>query len=73
MERNDLSERYFEAFERMHHNLSEILEMLHDDNGDAIDDPDVVSDVVITLRQYLNLEMDLIRELAKEYSDGQLR
>lgn len=72
MERNDLSERYFEAFERMHHNLSEILEMLHDDNGDAIDDPDVVSDVVVTLRQYLNLEMDLIRELAKEYSDGQL-
>lgn len=70
MERNDLSERYFEAFERMHHNLSEILEMLHDDNGDAIDDPDVVSDVVVTLRQYLNLEMDLIRELAKEYSDG---
>lgn len=72
MERNDLSERYFEAFERMHHNLSEILEMLHDDNGDAIDDPDVVGDVVVTLRQYLNLEMDLIRELAKEYSDGQL-
>jgi len=73
MERSDLSERYFEAFERMHHNLSEILEMLHDDHGDAIDDPDVVSDVVVTLRQYLNLEMDLIRELAKEYSDGKLR
>lgn len=73
MERSDLSERYFEAFERMHYNLSEILEMLHDDNGDAIDDPDVVSDVVVTLRQYLNLEMDLIRELAKEYSDGKLR
>jgi len=71
MERSDLSERYFEAFERMHHNLSEILEMLHDDNGDAIDDPNVVSDIVVTLRQYLNLEMDLIKELSKEFN-GQL-
>ena len=69
MERSELSERYFEAFERMHYNLSEILEMLHDDNGDAINDPEIVSDVVVTLRQYLNLEMDLIKELSKEFTN----
>lgn len=69
MERSDLSERYFEAFERMHYNLSEILEMLHDDNGDAINDPEIVSDIVVTLRQYLNLEMDLIKELSKEFTN----
>ncbi len=69
MERSDLSERYFEAFERMHYNLSEILEMLHDDNGDAINDPETVSDIVVTLRQYLNLEMDLIKELSKEFTN----
>jgi len=71
MERSDLSERYFEAFERMHYNLSEILEMLHDENGEPIDDPETVSDIVVTLRQYLNLEMDLIKELSKEFN-GQL-
>lgn len=69
MEKFDLSERYFEAFERMHYNLSEILEMLHTEDGDPISDPEVVGDIVITLRQYLNLEMDLIRELSKEFNE----
>ena len=70
--KEELSERYFEAFERMHHNLTEIIEILHDEDGDPIHDPEVVSDVVVTLRQYLNLEMDLVKELAKEYSDAQV-
>jgi hypothetical protein len=70
MDKKELSERYFSAFDRMYYNLSEVIEMLHDEDGDPISDPQIVGDVVVTLRQYINLEMDLIRELAKEYSDG---
>jgi hypothetical protein len=70
MDKKELSERYFDAFDRMYYNLSEVIEMLHDEDGDPISDPEVVGDIVVTLRQYINLEMDLIRELAKEYSDG---
>jgi len=70
MDKNELSERYFDAFDRMYYNLSEVIEMLHDEDGDPISDAEVVGDIVVTLRQYINLELDLIRELAKEYSDG---
>lgn len=72
MDKKDLSERYFSAFERMHYNLSEILEMLHDQGGDPLYDPELVSDIVVTLRQYLALEMDLIKELSKEYNEQQI-
>jgi Mg2+ and Co2+ transporter CorA len=70
MDKNELSERYFDAFDRMYYNLSEVIEMLHDEDGDPISDAEVVGEIVVTLRQYINLELDLIRELAKEYSDG---
>jgi len=70
MDKNELSERYFDAFDRMYYNLSEVIEMLHDEDGDPISDAEVVGDIVVTLRQYINLELDLIRELAREYSDG---
>jgi len=70
MDKKELSERYFDAFDRMYYNLSEVIEMLHDEDGDPISDAEVVGDIVVTLRQYITLELDLIRELAKEYSDG---
>jgi len=70
MDKNELSERYFDAFDRMYYNLSEVVEMLHDEEGDPISDPEVVGDIVTTLKQYIALEMDLIKELSKEYTDG---
>ena len=70
MDKNKLSERYFDAFDRMYYNLSEVVEMLHDEEGDPISDPEVVGDIVTTLKQYIALEMDLIKELSKEYTDG---
>lgn len=70
MDKNKLSERYFDAFDRIYYNLSEVVEMLHDEEGDPISDPEVVGDIVTTLKQYIALEMDLIKELSKEYTDG---
>ena len=70
MDKNELSERYFDTFDRMYYNLSEVVEMLHDEEGDPISDPEVVGDIVTTLKQYIALEMDLIKELSKEYTDG---
>tara|TARA_R100001198_G_C5210013_1_gene195755 strand:+ start:856 stop:1071 length:216 start_codon:yes stop_codon:yes gene_type:complete len=70
MDKNELSERYFDAFDRMYYNLSEVVEMLHDEEGDPISDPEIVGNIVTTLKQYIALEMDLIKELSKEYTDG---
>ncbi len=70
MDEKELSERYFDAFDRMYYNLSEVVEMLHDEKGNPISDPEIVGDIATTLKQYIALEMDLIKELSKEYSDG---
>jgi len=41
-------------------------EFMHDEDGEPITDTDKINRAILELRQAMNIELDLIREAAKE-------
>jgi|TARA_B110000444_G_C18806960_1_gene580514 hypothetical protein len=44
-------------------------EFMHTDEGQPINNPEDIAKAIFTLRQSMNLEIDFIREIAKEYNE----
>tara|TARA_R110002012_G_C11519574_1_gene599304 strand:+ start:226 stop:396 length:171 start_codon:yes stop_codon:yes gene_type:complete len=44
-------------------------EFLHNDEGEPINDTEGITKSILELRQAMNIEIDLIREVAKEYNE----
>jgi hypothetical protein len=44
-------------------------EFMHTEDGEPISNPEEIAKAIFTLRQSMNLEIDLVRELAKEYNE----
>jgi len=44
-------------------------EFMHTDEGEPISDAEGITKAILELRQSMNIEIDLIREIAKEYNE----
>ena len=44
-------------------------EYMHTEDGEPISDIDQINRAILELRQAMNIELDLIRELSKEYNE----
>jgi len=70
MNQSGLSETYYSACERMHTYVTAFYdEFMHTEDGKPISDPEEIAKAIFSLRQSMNLEIDLVRELAKEYNE----
>tara|TARA_R110002020_G_scaffold419094_1_gene628335 strand:+ start:210 stop:380 length:171 start_codon:yes stop_codon:yes gene_type:complete len=45
-------------------------EFMHTEDGEPISNPEQIAKAIFTLRQSMNIEIDLVRELAKEYNEA---
>jgi len=71
MNQSGLSETYYSACERMHTYVTAFYdEFMHTEDGEPISNPEEIAKAIFTLRQSMNLEIDLVRELAKEYNEA---
>ena len=70
MNQNELSQTYFDACIRMRFYVTSFYdEFLHNDEGEPINDTEGITKSILELRQAMNIEIDLIREVAKEYNE----
>ena len=70
MNQPDLSKSYFNACERMHQYVTAFYdEYMHTEDGEPISDIEQINRAILELRQAMNIELDLIRELSKEYNE----
>ena len=70
MNQNELSEQYCWACIRMREYVTAFYdEFMHDEDGEPISDKDKINRAILELRQAMNIELDLIRESAKEYNE----
>ena len=44
-------------------------EFMHTEEGEPISNPEDIAKAILTLRQSMNIEIDLVREVAKEYNE----
>jgi hypothetical protein len=67
MTKNELSEQYSNACVRIREHVTAFYdEFMHDNDGDPITDTDKINKAILELRQAMNIELDLVREAAKE-------
>lgn len=70
MTENELSEQYCDACVRMRWYITAFYdEFMHDEDGEPIIDKDKINRAILNLRQAMNIELDLIREAAKEQNN----
>ena len=67
MNNSAVSETYFQACERIHNAADMLYESLHEDEGGAITDLDEVLKKIKDFRDWVNIEIDLVREICKEH------
>ena len=67
MTKDELSWQYCGACVRMREHVTAFYdEFMHDEDGEPITDTDKINRAILELRQAMNIELDLIREAAKE-------
>jgi len=65
-----VSKSYFQACERIHSAADMLYESLHDDEeGEPITDLSEVLIKIKNFRDWVNIEIDLVREVCKEYEN----
>ena len=70
MNQEELSEQYYDASHRMRWYVTAFYdEFMHTEDGEPIADKDKINRAILELRQAMNIELDLIREAAKEYKE----
>ena len=67
MNKNKVSETYFIACERIHDAADMLYESLHNDDGNAVTEFNEVLNKIKDFRDWVNIEIDLVREVCKEY------
>jgi len=71
MNNNDVSETYFKACERIHTAADMLYESLHEDEGEALTELEDVLIQIKSFRDWVNIEIDLVREICKEYESNE--
>ena len=67
MTKDELSWQYCGAWVRLREHVTAFYdEFMHDEGGEPITDTDKINRAILELRQAMNIELDLIREAAKE-------
>ena len=67
MTKAELCWQYCGACVRMREHVTAFYdEFMHDEEGEPITDKDKINRAILDLRQAMNIELDLIREAAKE-------
>ena len=69
MNNNKVSETYFTACERIHDAADMLYESLHNDDGNAVTEFNEVLNKIKDFRDWVNIEIDLVREACKEYEN----
>tara|TARA_Y100001938_G_C7993044_1_gene380516 strand:+ start:552 stop:773 length:222 start_codon:yes stop_codon:yes gene_type:complete len=69
MNNNKVSETYFIACERIHDAADMLYESLHNDDGNAVTEFNEVLNKIKDFRDWVNIEIDLVREACKEYEN----
>lgn len=69
MEKVELSEKYFLACNRMHQEIDELYELIHDKSGHALTDETIVQTAIQSSVRSINIEMDLIKSCCFEEND----
>ena len=69
MNNNKVSETYFTACERIHDAADMLYESLHNDEGNAVTEFNEVLKKIKDFRDWVNIEIDLVREVCKEYEN----
>ena len=69
MNNNKVSETYFTACERIHDAADMLYESLHNDEGNAVTEFNEVLNKIKDFRDWVNIEIDLVREVCKEYEN----
>tara|TARA_R100000005_G_C5001241_1_gene208324 strand:+ start:3987 stop:4208 length:222 start_codon:yes stop_codon:yes gene_type:complete len=64
-----VSETYFTACERIHDAADMLYESLHDEDGNAVNEFNEVLKKIKDFRDWVNIEIDLVREVCKEYEN----
>ena len=67
MKNSKVSETYFIACERIHNAADMLYESLHEDDGEALTELEDVLIQIKSFRDWVNIEIDLVREICKEY------
>ena len=67
MTKDELSWQNCKVCVRMRQHITAYYdEFMHDEDGEPITDTDKINRAILELRQAMNIELDLIREAAKE-------
>ena len=69
MNNNKVSETYFTACERIHDAADMLYDSLHNDEGNAVTEFNEVLNKIKDFRDWVNIEIDLVREACKEYEN----
>ena len=69
MNNNKVSETYFTACERIQDAADMLYESLHNDEGNAVTEFNEVLNKIKDFRDWVNIEIDLVREACKEYEN----
>lgn len=65
----ELSELFQGACQRMHNATTNLYEVLHGEDGSAITDRDFVASKLTEWRQWVNIEVDLMRQAVREHEE----
>jgi hypothetical protein len=71
MKNSKVSETYFIACERIHSAADMLYESLHEDDGEALTELEDVLIQIKSFRDWVNIEIDLVREICKEYENDE--
>ena len=69
MKNSKVSETYFIACERIHDAADMLYESLHNNDGNAVTEFNEVLNKIKDFRDWVNIEIDLVREACKEYEN----
>jgi len=70
IKKEELGGSYAIACDRAHKLIAEFYESLFDRNGDPKEHPGEVANLITSMRQQLNIELDLIKESAYQYYES---
>lgn len=69
MKNETVSKTYFQACERIHDAADMLYESLHEEDGEALTEFSEILIKIKDFRDWVNIEIDLVREVCKEHEN----
>ena len=69
MNNSTVSKTYFQACERINDAADMLYESLHEEEGEALTELEDVLVQIKSFRDWVNIEIDLVREICKEHEN----